>query len=471
MMPSSALPSPSQQPDTRIAGLLTALQRIVLGTIAAIAAVALFAWMLPPLGRLLPLVWMLMSPATLGCALLGALSMTLSQSGRSPRCMTLSRIFSVMVTAVATACLLEDIYGGPASSAAMPFTHPMNAPVALTYLLLGVVLCCLRETRGTIAVFADLVTVCEAMLMLVLTSSYLFGSGQAFASEQHRIAPETLIVLLCLSFALFSRRAEFGAFSILLESGIGGVTARMAAPMAIGLPLVMGLIQIGGVSSGLLTPAFATAVVTSILSVVAFCLVLVLARRAGRLETEINELSLRDPLTGLYNRRSFHLLAEHALRQAHRADEPFSVLYIDLDGLGAINDARGFPAGSEMLQRLASHLTQNFREADVVARLAGDKFVVAGRASAPQIAVATYRLLQMAAVSNERLADQKLDQPALSFSFGHFTSDHSSPFTLEAMLQKAEASMQDSKRGKPAGQGLRGVPSIVRDLRPVHDRA
>ena len=86
---------------------------------------------------------------------------------------------------------------------------------------------------------------------------------------------------------------------------------------------------------------YATAILTAITTMVSFVLLLILARRISSMELEIRDLSLRDALTGLYNLRGFHLLAEQSLRLARRNQMPFSVLFVDLDNLKQINDSYG----------------------------------------------------------------------------------------------------------------------------------
>lgn len=91
---------------------------------------------------------------------------------------------------------------------------------------------------------------------------------------------------------------------------------------------------------------------------------------------ELRELSFKDELTGLYNRRFFWLrLAEEAERCA-RFRQRGAVLLLDLDGFKAVNDECGHPAGDETLRQVAGLLARHSRGVDVVARLGGDEFVL-----------------------------------------------------------------------------------------------
>ena len=103
---------------------------------------------------------------------------------------------------------------------------------------------------------------------------------------------------------------------------------------------------------------------------------LALGSKTNQLENAIRELSLRDELTSLYNRRGFYVLAEQAYRLAQRAGESFFVLFIDVDGLKKTNDELGHEVGSELLRSIAGLIEHTFRETDVIGRIGGDEFVI-----------------------------------------------------------------------------------------------
>ncbi|HEY0971402.1 MAG TPA: two-component regulator propeller domain-containing protein [Gemmatimonadales bacterium] len=97
--------------------------------------------------------------------------------------------------------------------------------------------------------------------------------------------------------------------------------------------------------------------------------------RAAR-EEVLRTMSLRDDLTGLYNRRGLLTLAEQQVRVASRDRRGFVLLFADLDGLKGINDTHGHAAGDRAITDAAALLRETFREADIIARLGGDEFVV-----------------------------------------------------------------------------------------------
>ncbi|MBE0557658.1 MAG: diguanylate cyclase, partial [Proteobacteria bacterium] len=95
-----------------------------------------------------------------------------------------------------------------------------------------------------------------------------------------------------------------------------------------------------------------------------------------RMEEEIREMSLRDPLTELYNRRGFITLAEQQLRAANRANRRMLLAFIDVDDLKQINDKLGHEEGDKALIDTARIIRRTFRDSDIIARLGGDEFAV-----------------------------------------------------------------------------------------------
>ncbi|MBI5007829.1 MAG: EAL domain-containing protein [Nitrosomonadales bacterium] len=91
---------------------------------------------------------------------------------------------------------------------------------------------------------------------------------------------------------------------------------------------------------------------------------------------KLEELSVRDPLTGLYNRRKFHEFLQYEIIRAERHQHGFSVVMIDLDNFKYINDTFGHPIGDMVLKELTAMLGDGLRKGDVLARLGGDEFAI-----------------------------------------------------------------------------------------------
>jgi diguanylate cyclase (GGDEF)-like protein len=98
------------------------------------------------------------------------------------------------------------------------------------------------------------------------------------------------------------------------------------------------------------------------------------AAELARANGQLRELAIKDGLTGLPNRAFFQEALRIALRQ-RRKGLP-GLLFCDMDGFKQVNDRHGHHVGDELLRLAAQRMTQTAREGDLVARLAGDEFVV-----------------------------------------------------------------------------------------------
>lgn len=92
------------------------------------------------------------------------------------------------------------------------------------------------------------------------------------------------------------------------------------------------------------------------------------------LHQEVGELALRDPLTGLANRRLVHEVLAQAIARLARRRAMVAVAFLDLDGFKAVNDRLGHGVGDRVLVTVASRLAAAVRPADTLGRLGGDEF-------------------------------------------------------------------------------------------------
>lgn len=104
--------------------------------------------------------------------------------------------------------------------------------------------------------------------------------------------------------------------------------------------------------------------------------------------------AVRDPLTGLLNRRGMAVVGEEVLALAKRGREPLSCTFIDIDGLKEVNDHHGHEMGDAVIVAVAESLHAVFREADVVARWGGDEFVILAMGAGPRVEDLERRLEQ-----------------------------------------------------------------------------
>lgn len=164
----------------------------------------------------------------------------------------------------------------------------------------------------------------------------------------------------------------------------------------------------------------------------------------------LENLSLSDDLTGLYNRKGFLALAEHRIKLAVRSGEPYSVAFVDLDGLKRINDALGHQAGDRALVEVANVLRACFRQSDILSRLGGDEFAVfVAETDEAKIAGIVERIYQNLGSCN---AERDRSYP-LSLSIGIVSSSAQADSDLETLLGKADQLMYEHKRNKDVFRG------------------
>ena len=111
---------------------------------------------------------------------------------------------------------------------------------------------------------------------------------------------------------------------------------------------------------------------------------------------ELHELAVRDPLTGLHNRRYFHETLDHEVKRAHRYDRRLALIFFDLDDFKAINEDIGHLGGDSVLADVAHRLRQVVRGADIPCRVGGDEFAVILPESSLEDAERFFRRLQLA---------------------------------------------------------------------------
>jgi diguanylate cyclase (GGDEF)-like protein/PAS domain S-box-containing protein len=95
-----------------------------------------------------------------------------------------------------------------------------------------------------------------------------------------------------------------------------------------------------------------------------------------RLREALQTQSVRDALTGLYNRRYLEEVLDREVRRASRAAQSLGILMIDLDHFKSFNDTYGHDAGDAVLREIAVSLTKGIRAEDFVCRFGGEEFVV-----------------------------------------------------------------------------------------------
>jgi len=95
-----------------------------------------------------------------------------------------------------------------------------------------------------------------------------------------------------------------------------------------------------------------------------------------QLQDKLIELSIKDPLTGLYNRRFFVKKFEEEKERCKRFSKTFSIIMLDIDDFKKINDTYGHNVGDEVLVNIANTIMKRIRKTDIAARWGGEEFVI-----------------------------------------------------------------------------------------------
>lgn len=447
---------PPGQPEPQWLRRALFVERVSLGMVLFVSVGSLAAWLFPEVGDSLPLAVTQMNIPMAVAAQFCALSLMMTERGTPLLLRRLSRAVAVAPGVIAAAILVGNLLpfasvkelwrqGGQGALSAGSLS-PLSATA---FLFLSIVmLLALGESRLMRRV-ADVFVFCLGVFTLVLLSQDLFGAFGLFGlTAADLISAQVLFCLALLTVVVTLRQAEDGVFAIFLGGGIGSRIARGFAPVLLLWPFVreVGETQIG--FQQLIPAHFATSVLTALAVAISLVFLLFLTWRITEMETDIHDLTLRDDLTGLYNMRGFYLLGEQTLRLSQRAQLPFSVLFLDLDGLKQINDQLGHNTGSAYLKETGELIFEGFREGDVKGRFGGDEFVVAGQFSMVGIEIAAQRL---GAAAAERSAAAGRRFP-LSFSIGHVTAEYYSTETLKELVARADKKMYEAKREKKAGR-------------------
>jgi len=172
----------------------------------------------------------------------------------------------------------------------------------------------------------------------------------------------------------------------------------------------------------------------------------------------LRSLSLRDELTGLYNRRGFLELGRQQLRNIARSQRRGCLFYADLNGMKAINDELGHELGDRAIAATASILSSVFRESDVIARLGGDEFAVLAAECDHEGQVRVKHRLQAAV---EAFNAEGREPFLLSISIGGALYDPRDAATLETLMMQADAKMYEEKKARARRQSEADAPASV----------
>ncbi len=226
---------------------------------------------------------------------------------------------------------------------------------------------------------------------------------------------------------------------ILPEQGRKKIRSLAIAPLTLDRE-VIGSLNLADSSDQRYAPGMETTLLEQLAVKVSICLANVMAQEKLRM------LAFQDALTGLLNRRVLEESLKREFSRAGRYGTPLSVVFLDLDNFKELNDRYGHDFGDEALKYVAVHLMVMSRESDVVARFAGDEFVVILPNTEGDDAFRFADRIQTFFLTNPmRRGDTSM---TLSLSCGVATNKDRNVGDAAALLRKADEMLGMSKRIK-----------------------
>ncbi|MFQ5580260.1 MAG: diguanylate cyclase [Nitrospiria bacterium] len=171
----------------------------------------------------------------------------------------------------------------------------------------------------------------------------------------------------------------------------------------------------------------------------------VIAIQKQQVFEKIKSLSIRDPLTGVYNRRYLNETLVAELGKAARLKTPLSVLMIDIDHFKAINDRFGHLVGDQALQDVAKLFESVIRPYDTVTRFGGEEFLILmTNTEISEAQIVAERLRET--VASSRLLPEKAVLTC-SIGIGVLQPDEKVPLSQEDLIARADKALYRAKAG------------------------
>lgn len=160
------------------------------------------------------------------------------------------------------------------------------------------------------------------------------------------------------------------------------------------------------------------------------------------------ELSVIDPLTGLYNRRYMMTHLGQLLQRSAQGEKPVSIVALDIDHFKSVNDTHGHAVGDMVLQEFARRLKENVRPMDIVCRPGGEEFLVIMPETPGDIACIVAERVRKSVASAPFEFEHARGPLSVTVSAGVSTSDGESQSVDDVLRLADDALYQAKKSGR-----------------------
>ena len=158
---------------------------------------------------------------------------------------------------------------------------------------------------------------------------------------------------------------------------------------------------------------------------------------------KVQELTITDDLTKLYNSRFLHSRLDYEVERARRFNYEISMIFLDLDYFKEVNDVHGHLSGSKLLREVAGLLASMLRTVDMACRYGGDEFIILMPGTSKKNAALVAEKLRASIKEKAFLADEGINiRLTASFGVASFPQDANSK---EELIHKADHAMYDAK--------------------------
>jgi diguanylate cyclase (GGDEF)-like protein len=161
-------------------------------------------------------------------------------------------------------------------------------------------------------------------------------------------------------------------------------------------------------------------------------------RRLSGSNTELRDLSIKDPLTGIYNRAKFLASLEREELQVKRYSARISIIMFDIDHFKVVNDTHGHDMGDIVLKSVVQTVLSRLREGDVMARWGGEEFIILSRNTELNHGEALAERLRQ---SLEEMNLEKVGRVTASFGVSQFLPSESH----EELLKRVDVNLYKAK--------------------------